>query len=448
MRSSIKGSRGLLTGPSLGSRLARVLLPACVAIPVLTTLLQVEGVQAGLFDAQRGAAVGAGINALAFATMIAWVSWVLNHADSHRVEREAALAASEKHLRSMYDAPLFAIASWNSQGQLVRANDAFLSTLGYTRGELEARELSWNRLSPPEETGLREEMSRIMYEQGRVGPFERQLIRADGTRVPVLYGSVQLDPAPEGVTFILDISELKEAREELLVRNAQLEQANAELDSFSYSVSHDLRAPLRAMAGFSKALEEDYAAQLDDDARHYLARIRAGTLRMAQLIDDLLQLARITRSELHTGEVDLSALASLVAEQLREHEPERSVEWRIEPGLKAVGDGRLLRIVLENLLGNAWKFTAKQPDARIEFGAVDGGEGRPAFFVRDNGAGFDMQYADKLFGAFQRLHSTEEYPGTGIGLATVRRVIQRHQGEISAVSAPGEGATFTFTLGT
>jgi light-regulated signal transduction histidine kinase (bacteriophytochrome) len=228
-------------------------------------------------------------------------------------------------------------------------------------------------------------------------------------------------------------------------RTTQLEAANRELEAFSYSVSHDLRAPLRGIDGFSQALLEDYSEQLDDHGRDYLRRVRAATQRMSGLIDDLLNLSRITRSELRREAVDLSALVRSIAEQLRQAQPERHVEFRIADGLTAQGDPRLLRIALENLLGNAWKFTAKTADAVVEFGLTRAG-GDDVYFVRDNGAGFDMAYAGKLFGAFQRLHDVREFEGTGIGLATVQRIVRRHGGDVRAEGEPERGATFFFTL--
>ena len=228
-------------------------------------------------------------------------------------------------------------------------------------------------------------------------------------------------------------------------RTAELEAANKELKSFSYSVSHDLRAPLRRIDGFSRILEEDHGDRLDDEGRESLGRIRASTQHMGHLIDDMLLLSRVTLTELRRSSVDLSELARVVGEGLRTTEPQRSVDWVIEPGLIAHADGHLMRIVFENLLGNAWKFTGRQPAPRIEFGRMKR-DGAPVYFVRDNGAGFDAQYADKLFQTFQRLHSVSEFPGTGIGLATVQRVIHRHGGRLWAEGETGHGATFFFTL--
>ena len=228
-------------------------------------------------------------------------------------------------------------------------------------------------------------------------------------------------------------------------RTAQLEATNKELEAFSYSVSHDLRAPLRGIYGFSEALAEDYTDKLDEQGKDYLKRVCAASERMGQLIDELLQLSRVTRSELRHEAVDLTALAKDVATELQESKPERQVEFNIAEGLATYGDQRLLQVMLQNLLGNAWKFTGRASQAKIEFG-MDQPNGKPSYYVRDNGAGFDMAYADKLFHAFQRLHETSEFEGTGIGLATVQRIVHRHGGQVWAEGAVGEGATFFFTI--
>jgi signal transduction histidine kinase len=227
---------------------------------------------------------------------------------------------------------------------------------------------------------------------------------------------------------------------------AELEEANKELEAFNYAVSHDLRTPLTSIDGFSQALLDDYADILDARGQGYLQRIHGATQRMADLIDALLALSHVTRAELSRESVDVSALARAIAADLQQREPTRQVVFVIADGLVANGDARLLGVVLENLFSNAWKFTARQSRARIEFGVLPQHESAAVFFVRDNGVGFDMAYADKLFGAFQRLHPKTEYPGTGIGLATVQRIIQRHGGRIWAEGAVAQGATFYFTL--
>jgi light-regulated signal transduction histidine kinase (bacteriophytochrome) len=226
---------------------------------------------------------------------------------------------------------------------------------------------------------------------------------------------------------------------------AELAAKNEELESFSYSVAHDLRAPLRSIDGFGLALLEDYADKLDDDGKQYLAYVRESAQQMSQLIDDMLALSQVTRSEFERAPVDLTRIARSVGAELARANQTRRVEFIVDDGLVAEGDARLMTIAFENLLGNAWKYSGQRDRARIEVGAL-AGELR-TFFVRDNGAGFDMAYANKLFGMFQRLHAKSEFEGTGIGLATVQRVIRRHGGKIWADAVVGQGATFFFTLG-
>jgi signal transduction histidine kinase len=226
----------------------------------------------------------------------------------------------------------------------------------------------------------------------------------------------------------------------------EAEAANRELEAFSYSVAHDLRAPLRSIDGFSQAILEDSGDKLDADGKHHLERVRTAAQRMALLIDDLLALSRVSRAELHRGKVDLTRLAETVGARLRHAHAAREVDLSVQQDVVVVGDANLLEVVMDNLLGNAWKFTGKRPHAHVEVGATVE-DGRPVYFVRDDGAGFDMAYAGKLFGAFQRLHSAGEFPGTGIGLATVQRIVHRHGGRVWAKSVPDRGTTVHFTLG-
>jgi len=258
--------------------------------------------------------------------------------------------------------------------------------------------------------------------------------------------------AASNAELIREVAERKRAEDDtrnlnsqLVQRSAQLEASNKELEAFSYSVSHDLRAPLRGIDGFSQAVLEDYDEKLDDSGRSYLNRVRAASQRMSQLIDAMLNLARLTRAEIHSKTFDMSAIVHGILEDLQKIEPEREVDCVVANNLLATADPQLIRAVLENLLGNAWKFTRKQPNPRIEFGHGQY-KGQAAYFVKDNGAGFDMTYAHKLFGTFQRLHAYTEFPGVGVGLATVHRIIQRHGGQIWAESTVDEGATFHFTL--
>jgi PAS domain S-box-containing protein len=282
--------------------------------------------------------------------------------------------------------------------------------------------------------------------------------RRDGTELPV---EISLSPlvTEDGTLLsaaIRDVTERRAVEQELrrhrdhlveLVeeRTTALRASIEEMEAFSYSVSHDLRAPLRSLDGFSQALLEDYGDVLDEEGADALHRIRRASQRMATLLDALLGLSRLTRSELAPRDIDVTALAEEVVENLRLLDPGREVEVLIAPGLHAWADARLLEVVLDNLLGNAWKFTAATPAPRIELCAGELG-GVPGFVVRDNGAGFDMAHAASLFGAFRRLHRDDEFPGTGIGLATVHRIVHRHGGAIAAHGEVGRGATFTFTL--
>jgi len=244
----------------------------------------------------------------------------------------------------------------------------------------------------------------------------------------------------------LEATEARAARELAETRAVlveELERKNKELEAFSYSVSHDLRTPLRSIDGFSKALLDDWGDQLDPKAKDYLQRVRAAAQRMGELIADLLELSRVGRTELRRGRTSLSEIAQSVAVELRKSDPDREVEIEVRGALTADADRRLMRVVLENLIGNSWKFTVKVPAAKIEFGSDHDGM---VYFVRDNGAGFDMTYAEKLFRPFQRLHSSTDFPGTGIGLATVQRIVDRHGGRVWAESTVGVGATFYFTV--
>lgn len=292
--------------------------------------------------------------------------------------------------------------------------------------------------------------------------YEHSLVRSDGS-VRYLHGIARVEKGPDGKPLrmagtIQDVTDRRRAENEVRqlndelerrvrLRTAELEYANRELESFSYSVSHDLRAPLRAIDGFSQALAEDKADRLDAEGLDFLRRIRAGCDRMGNLIDSILDLSRLTRSELRVKRVNLSQLVEqLAAEERQTMEDPGRVDFIVQPEVFAACDERLMRVALGNLLDNAVKYSAREPRARIEFG-VEETPGGSVYFMRDNGVGFDMMHAGRLFGVFQRMHAPEQFPGTGIGLATVQRIIHRHRGTIRAVALVGEGATFYFTLG-
>ena len=368
---------------------------------------------------------------------------------TERQRAAEALRDSEERFRSLAVTANDAIVSADSRGCITYFNPGAERVFGYSSAEVERAPLT---ILMPErfQEGHRAGLARhTATGEARLVGRTIELVgrRRDGTEFPLELSLASwkrgADVAFTGI--IRDITERKRAEETLRRYTAQLEVANAELDAFAYSVSHDLRAPLRSIDGFSQALLEDYGGRLDPQGVDYLQRVRAATRRMAVLIDDLLSLSRVTRSRMTVGTVDVSALAAELMAELATADPARRVEVVIGPDLVARADAGLIRVVLQNLLSNAWKFTSRRPDARIEVGAADA-NGERAFYVRDNGAGFDMAYAANLFGAFQRLHGMAEFPGTGVGLATVQRIIHRHGGRVWADAVPDRGATFYFTL--
>ncbi len=366
-----------------------------------------------------------------------------NHLEELVAERTATIALQARIIDQTHDA----IATTDIDGYLTSWNRGAEQLFGLKAEEVLGRH---SALLYPEH--LHEKFSRqIIPELKEKGmqELETEMVRADGTPFPAhLSLSLLYDEngRPNGIVgYAVDISERKERERALARLTARLQASNRELEAFSYSVSHDLRAPLRAIDGFSLALLEDYGDKLDTTGRDYIERVRRAAQKMSVLIDDLLQLSRITRCELQLQPLDLSAMAGRIVADLREAEPEREIEVEIAPGLEACGDPTLVGILLANLIGNAWKFTRRTEGARIEIGQREV-EGERAFYIADNGAGFDMKYAGKLFGAFQRLHGVDEFEGTGIGLATVQRVLNRHGGRIWTEARVGEGATFFFTL--
>jgi PAS domain S-box-containing protein len=409
------------------------------------------------------------------------ISTAKQQEEEHR-RREEALSQSTRLKQAILDSANYTIISTDPQGIMLTFNAAAQRWLGYSAEEVVGKvtpaiihdldEIVQRAHILSKELGVTIEPGFEVFvakaRQGIADENEWTYIRKDGSRFPVLLSITALRDEQGALTGFLGIgsditqekrleAERKQAEEKIRTlnieledrvakRTMQLEVANKELEAFSYSVSHDLRAPLRSIDSFSQFLLEDYCEQLDDEGKDYLQRIRAAAQRMAQLIDDLLNLSRVTRSDMRGEQVDLSALAETITAELQQAHPDRAVACIIAPGLVANGDAHLLRIVLENLFGNAWKFTSRHPRAHIEFGSMRQPDGSLAYFIRDDGAGFDMAYADKLFGAFQRLHGMTEFPGTGIGLATVQRIIQRHGGRIWAEAAPEKGATFYFTL--
>jgi len=378
-----------------------------------------------------------------------------------RKQAVEALKDSERFLRNVLDGLSEMAGTLTPQGVVLFANKSALTAGGLLPEEVIGKSFVdsyWFAWSEPVQSRLREAIQRAAA--GETVHYDEQVRMAGDHIIDIDFVVVPVRDTRGSVTHLVasgfDITERKRAAAEIRMLNTKLEQrvlerttqlaaANKELEAFAYSVSHDLRGPLRAIDGFSQALIEDYAPHLDVTGQTYLDRVRAATQRMGVLIDDLLLLSRVSRQEMTRKDVDLSALAQEIVAELARHEPQRTVEVVIALGVHGTGDARLLRVVLDNLLNNAWKYTSKKATARIEFGVIDN-TGERIYFVRDDGAGFDMQYANKLFGAFQRMHKVEEFPGTGVGLATVARVLHRHGGRIWAEAEVDKGAVFYFTL--
>jgi len=366
--------------------------------------------------------------------------------------------SEEKFSRIFHASPVTILISRLDSGCHVDVNDAFEQQFGWTREEAlgktaldiglwpDARaHAHW--LASLRQTGtLRDYETRLRTKSGEV----RQVVAAAEI--------VGFDEVHLVITLIHDITDLRRAVQEVKTLNAALEdrvkqrtadlsEANKELESFAYSISHDLRAPLRGIDGFSHLLADEYSHRIDGQGREYLTRVRQAAQRMGTLIDDLLDLSRVNRRELRREKVDLSQIALEVSEELKKSAPQRSARIDVAEGMQAVGDPHLLRVVLENLLGNAWKYSARNEFTLIAVGCDRRREGELSYFVRDNGVGFDMAYADKLFHPFQRLHKPGEFEGSGVGLASVARIVRRHRGRVWAQSAPQQGAIFHFSLG-
>ena len=371
--------------------------------------------------------------------------------------RTESLAQSESLYRSMFESnPL---PMWVFDRETLRflaVNDAAIAHYGYSREEFLAMKSSDIR-SPDEDQRFKQYLARRGAGMRSVGVWRH--LRKDGSVIEAEISThdLQFDGRPALHSMLVDVTMRNtmerqirqlnsDLEERVRARTAELQAINRELEAFTYSVSHDLHNPLRAIDGFSKLLLDQESTGLDGEARGYLERIRAAAQRMGVLINALLNLSRVSRGALHKSRVDLSALARQIADELQQLAPERRIEWRIAPDLQVEGDAALLRSVLANLLGNAWKYTRKQPAPVIEFGSPGVAGGFARFYVRDNGAGFDMAYSARLFAVFQRLHSPDEFEGTGIGLATVQRIIERHGGTVSGEGSPGEGACIRFSL--
>ncbi|MBI5382287.1 MAG: PAS domain S-box protein [Opitutae bacterium] len=487
----------LATSSTLGGWLVRRLAAFVVGIPLAVGGLLTWAEQYDLVENAFGGAVMTVATMLLLAGAIWRFASLLNQNEVSRREAEMNERRSAERYRRLVKLAPLPLAIVDQAGTTSYVNDRFSKTFGYTRDDIPTQAQWWQLAYPEEEYRLwvkaiwEEAVTKAIRENVDIEASEYVVTCKDGTvRIVEISGVVLGD---EVLVTLFDITERaraeqqaqaaqaeterllalaeqsrrvllslvedqKRAEEEIralnttleqrvAARTAQLELSNKELEAFSYSVSHDLRAPLRGIDGWSMALLNSYGDRLDETAHKYLGRVRSETQRMGQLIDDLLKLARVTRTAMHADTVDFSAVAQGIAQRLLDGQPERAMVFDIAPDLTVQGDAALLEIALTNLLDNAAKFTGRCAQPRITFGRLPPNTaGELVFFVRDNGAGFDMDYAEKLFGAFQRMHKTSEFPGTGIGLATVQRIVHRHGGRIWAESRPGQGATFYFTL--
>ena len=370
---------------------------------------------------------------------------------------EEALWRSEARFRRLFESNIIGIIFTNLNGDITEANDAFLDMVGYTQEDILAGKVCWKSMTPPEYDSIDGQKIEEIVTTGACTPFEKEYIRQDSSRVPILVAGALLEGSKQDmVAFILDLTERKQAEAEIRQfnqrlekrvkeRTAQLEVANKELESFSYSVSHDLRAPLRHISGFVDLLQRRAVATLDETSLRYLNTIAQAAKQAGTLVDDLLAFSRMGRTEMRYTTVNM---AQLVREVQRDIELEingRTIRWHIEELPQVPGDPSMLRLVLHNLMENAVKYTQTRAQTEIEIGCTEN-EDEFVFFVRDNGVGFNMRYVHKLFGVFQRLHSAEQFEGTGIGLANVQRIIHRHGGRTWAEGVVDGGATFYFSL--
>ena len=432
----------LLSSRRAGAVLVWV-LPMVVAGPVTVDWLRHLGERAGFYGHDQGIAISVAMTILFLVVFTLIATHAVDHADRNATRAEAVV---EKFFDLSND--LLCIANMN--GYFVKLNNSWERTLGFTTGEL-TKQPFIDFVHPDDVAPTIEQYTRQAGGNDVIS-FENRYRCGDGSYRTLLWNATQ--PVNNGLIYASahDITERKQMEQEVVSLNDALaaraqasEALNSELEAFSYSVSHDLRAPLRSIDGFSQALLEDYSSTLDNAGKDFLNRVRSSTQRMGQLIDDMLQLSRVTRTDFHRESVDLSQLARSVADALRDKFPDRTVDIIIQDELQADCDPRLVRIALENLFDNAWKYTSTRNVANIRFGTL-AQMGYPVYMISDDGVGFDPNYAAKLFSPFQRLHRQEDFEGTGIGLATVKRIVTRHGGTVWAESETNQGATFYFTL--
>ena len=451
----------ILTSASASGFMARRLLAAAVFLPLVLGWLMFMGQRAGLYDTEYGLALFALSNILVLTVLILWSASLLFRTDTERRRAEESQRATEERFRAVAETANDAIVSWDSCGNISYFNKAAERTFGYPAADVLGKPLTVlmpERFHDAHRQGLARFLSTgEAHVIGKTVALTGK--RTDGSEFP-LELSLATWKAPEGLFFtgmVRDVTERKRTegieqiktlerhRAELARSNVELTAANRELEAFTYSVSHDLRAPLRHVDGFSKILLEEFAPQLDSNAQHCLQRIQEGVRQMGVLVDDLLNLGRVGRQTLSRQPTALKSLVLEVLAELKSEAAGREIEWGIGDLPVVECDPSLMKLVFANLLSNAIKFTRLQRQAVIQVGQMTA-EGQPVIFVRDNGIGFNMRYAHKLFGIFQRLHRQEDFEGTGVGLANVQRIIHKHGGRVWAEAEPYKGATFLFTL--
>ncbi len=439
------GLAGLLSSASAGGQTARRLLPWAVVVPFGLGWLRLLGERAGWYDLPLGLAGFAATNIVIISGLI-WLNALrLDRAEAHRQRAEATLRFSEARFRRLYESPVIGIMFADTRGGISGANDAFLNTLGYTRADLDAGRLRWDALTPPEQRAGDEHALAELRRFGSAQPWEKEYLRADGRRVPVVIGAAMLEGSPEqAIAFVLDISERKRAEERLRRVADELARSNAELEQFAYSASHDLQEPLRAIGGCAQLLQRRYQGQLDGQADEIIGHITRGADRMHRLIEDLLALSRVGVRGREFAPIDSNAALADALANLRSALEESGAQVTAGALPQVLADRAQLIQLFQNLVGNALKFRAAgRPEIRVDAGR-DGDFWR--FAVRDNGIGIAPEYHERIFGVFRRLHTATAYPGTGIGLALCKKIVARHGGHIWVESALGQGATFYFTL--
>jgi PAS domain S-box-containing protein len=448
--------RRVMTSNGAVGGTTRLLLPVVIGFPLIIAWLIVDGYTAGYFKGAVGVALFAVTSIVGLSALILWNAGLLEAIETRRRQAEAQLHTASRYARNLLEVSLDALVTISAEGKVTDVNEAAIKVTGIPREQLVGTDFS-DYFTEPEQA---REGYRQVFNQGFVTDYPLTIRHQDGHLTDVLYNSSVYRDAQGNVLGVFaaarDITGRKRAEAEIhrlnaeleqrvINRTAQLEAAVKELESFSYSVSHDLRTPLRAIDGFSRILLEDHRDQLDDEGKRLLNVVRDNTSKMSHLIDDILHFARMGRLELALTDIDMEALAREVLEDLRPTLEGRNVKVDIGVLPPVRGDRNMYRQVFVNLIANAIKFTRPREVATIEIAAT-AGESEHVYFVRDNGVGFDMQYVDKLFGVFQRLHGPEVFEGTGIGLAIVRRVITRHGGRAWAEGRLNEGATFYFAL--